>query len=185
MATAALMAGSIAMKGMETGAKNKSAQAKQTAANQATARQIAELQRQTERDKGVAAEQKSDRAKELDRKIGSIMAAGADGGATGYNIGASAGAEGAVKGLDISRIESNRRDRAEGRFAESTSLIEENRARKIQTKNEIRSNNIAFFSSAVSTVAGGFSPGGPFHSDTVDLPSTAGTPKDDWWGSYG
>ena len=182
MASAALLVGSLAMSALQTGAQNRAARQQQTAANEATQRQVDELQRQTERDSEVAAEEKSDRARELDREVGSIVAAGADGGATNFNLAASGGAAGAVAGLDIARIESNRRERAESRFSSATSAVEENKARQQQTKNTISSNNLSFFASAVSTVGGGFAPGGAFAgSGAVSTPTPP--PMDLQWSS--
>lgn len=154
MATAALAGASMMASVAQTGAENKALRQRQSAANDAASREVAELQRQTERDKEVAAEQKSDRAREMDRMIGSLVAASADGGGTPNSLANLVGASAAAAGLDMARIEGNRFESAMARHAASISIIEENRAQRKQTQGEIKSNTLEM----ISDVAGaGFS----------------------------
>jgi len=165
MAMAAMMVASVAMSAMQTRAQNKSLQAEQRAADEASARQVAELKRVSARENEAADEQKSDRAKVLDRDMGAIVASGADNGMTAMNTAAFAGAAGAVAGLDLGRIESNRQEQQWSRRYESVSIIEENQARREQTKRRIKGNNLAFFGKVVGmgmkAVSGGTGTGSP------------------------
>lgn len=151
---AAFLVASLAFKAIQTGAQNRAIEQQQEARNLQVQREIDELERQQERENEIARERKSDRARELDRAVGTIIAAGADSGATPLAVAAQAGAEGAVAGLDFARIESNRQEGQSARRSASISAIEENRAQANQARQRQRANTIGFFGSAASTVAG-------------------------------
>ena len=178
MAMAAMMVASVAMSALQTRAQNKALKSEQRAADEATARQVNELKRVAAREDDIADEQKSDRAKVLCRDLGSIVAAGADSGVTAMGMAASAGAAGAVAGLDLARIESNRQESRSARRAESVSRIEGNQARRAQTKSKIKSNNIAFFGKVVGVGMKAHSAFGG--STAVNAVSTPTPPQPPW-----
>lgn len=152
MASMAMMAASLAFSAMQTGAQN-SALRKQQAARDRTARmQVEELKRQQERADEVAAEEKSDRAREMDIQLGTLMAAAADGGVTDAALARAGASAAAIAGLDTGRIESNRQEDQSRRRYDSLSIIEENAAQRAQTRSQIKQNTLGFFGNAVGSV---------------------------------
>jgi hypothetical protein len=69
-----------------------------------------ELRRQQIRETEIAREAKSDRAREADIALGTLLATHADTGATGEAIARGAGEIAGIAGLDKARIESNRQE---------------------------------------------------------------------------
>ena len=167
MAQIALMAASLAMSAMQTSAQNRALKERQREADRQARREVQELERQQGREDEIAAEKKSDRAREMDIALGTIIATGADGGQTAAGVARLGGAAAAVAGLDIARTESNRVEAGEQRRAASVSILEENLASQRATKSAIKNNNMQFFGNAVGTVIGGFSGGGAFSPTPV------------------
>ena len=149
MAVAALAAASIAFGALGT------IQGNLAAADQAKD-QIKENERQQKRISEIAAEKKSDRAREADQALGSMFAAHADTGAGLSTIGRAAGAIGGVEGLDIGRIESNRAEQVAAKRAETISIVKGTRA-------QIVGNTLSFFSKSAGTAASAIG-GGPAKS---------------------
>jgi ferritin-like metal-binding protein YciE len=172
MAQVALMAASIAFSAMQTSAQNKSLRRRQEAANETARRSIEELSRQQGRADEVAQEQKSDRAREMDIALGTIIAAGADGGQTAAGIARMGGAAAAVAGLDIGRFESNRQEGQSQRRSKSVSILEENIEQQRSTKEAINNNKMQFFGNAIGTVVGGFASGAFSPVPPVPTPSS-------------
>jgi len=79
-------------------------------AGQASRAKEKELRRQQVRETEIAREGKSDRAREADVALGTLLATHADTGATGETIARGAGEISAIAGLDKARIESNRQE---------------------------------------------------------------------------
>lgn len=182
MAAAAVMMGvSLLMGAAQTRAQNRALTKQQQARNRQVELQRAELLRQTERESEIAQEQKSDRARELDRVIGTAIAAAADGGRTPMSLAAVAGAEGAVAGLDIRRIESNRMEGARARRAESVAMLEENRAAADLTAQRQKTNTIGFFGKAASTVGGYFANSAGSGNTATNAVSNPSRPMDFNW----
>lgn len=138
MATAALIA-SVAF-----GAAGSIVQGRATA--EAASAQVQELERQERRERTIAREKKSDRAREADIALGTLMATHADTGATGAAIARGAGAIGGIEGLDIARIESNRRERAAAIRSQQISVVK-------GARNKILGSTISFFASSAGQVA--------------------------------
>jgi hypothetical protein len=126
--------------------------------------QVKENERQQKRIGEIASEKKSDRARQADQALGSMFAAHADTGAGLSTIGRAAGAIGAVEGLDIGRIESNRAAQATAKHAESVSIVK-------GTRSQILGNTLKFFSKTAGTAAGAM--GGP----ATAAPTSGGVTK--------
>lgn len=122
-------------------------------ADQASAA-VKEETRQQQRSGEIAAEKKSDRAREADIALGTLIASHSDTGATINAIARGAGNVGAIEGLDKARIESNRAE-----------FVGASRARQLSTvksaKYAIAGQLLSFFgdsSAAIGKVYGGASP---------------------------
>ena len=148
---AAWLVGSTAMSAIGTSQQNKGLQKQQQARNATAARQVAEMKRQKARQDLIAQEEKSDRARELDKQIGSLYAAGADGGVTQGALMRASGATGAVAGLDTARIESNRQETTNRLRSETISILENNSAQQAQTSQTINGNTMKFFGNAAGS----------------------------------
>ena len=146
-----MMIGSIAMSALGASQQNKALQKQQQARNATAARQVAEMKRQKARQDLIAQEEKSDRARELDKQIGSLYAAGADGGVTQGALMRASGATGAVAGVDTARIESNRQETTNRLRSETISILENNSAQQAQTSQTINGNTMKFFANAAGS----------------------------------
>ncbi len=151
MAEAAMMIGSIAMSALGTSQENNALKKQQQARNATAARQVAEMERQKKRQDLIAQEEKSDRARLLYKEVGSLYAAGADGGVTQGALMRAAGATAAVAGLDTARIESNRQETANRLRSDSVAVLENNSAQQAQTSQTINGNTIKFFGNAAGS----------------------------------
>ncbi len=153
MATATILIASLAVSTAMSGASmlmaNRAANEQQRAAEEAAVRQQEELKRQQDRADLVAQEEKSDIAREADRRIGEMLAFQADTGATTMGIARLAGDIGGIEGLDIARIESNRK---EGQFARNAEGVAIN-DNVIQRAKETRAANTGRFLSFVGGTA--------------------------------
>lgn len=152
MASMAMMAVSLAFSAMQTGAQNSALRKQQAARDRTAQRQVEELKRQQERADLVAQEEKSDRAREMDIQLGTLIAAAADGGVTDAALARAGASSAAIAGLDTARIESNRQEEQSQRRADSISIIEENAAQRAQTRSQIKQNTLGFFGNAVGSV---------------------------------
>ena len=146
-----MMIGSIAMSALGTSQENNALKKQQQARNATAARQVAEMKRQKKIQDLIAREEKSDRARELYKQIGSLYAAGADGGVTQGALMRASGATGAVAGLDTARIESNRQETTSRLRADSVSILENNSAQQAQTSQTINGNTMKFFANAAGS----------------------------------
>jgi hypothetical protein len=152
MSEMAMMAASIGTKGIQMLGQNAALKAQQRARDRKVQREVEELARQQKRADEIAAEDKSDIAREFDIALGTLIAAGADGGVTSAALARAGAASGAVAGLDKARIESNRQEGQSARRADSIALIEENQAAAATTKMAIANNTLNFFGNAVGTL---------------------------------
>lgn len=153
MSSMEMMAASLAFGGLQMMGQNNALEAQQAQRDETARRQIEELARQQERADQVAAEEKSEVAREFDLAMGTLIAAGADGGVTSAGLARSGGAAGAVAGLDMARIESNRQEGQSARRADGLSTISENSAQRKATQMSITNNTIGFFGNAAGTVS--------------------------------
>jgi predicted NBD/HSP70 family sugar kinase len=152
MSQMAMMAASLAMSGIQTMAQNSAMREQQKHYDETARLQVEELRRQQKRDDQIAAEEKSDIAREFALELGSLIAAAADGGVTTAGLARAGGAAGAVAGLDKARIESNRQEGQSRRRADSLAIITENAAQRKQTKSNIFNNTLGFFGNAAGTL---------------------------------
>lgn len=120
-----------------------------------------ELRRQQVRETEIAREKKSDRARETDIALGTLMAMHADTGATGEAIARGAGEIAGVAGLDVARIESNRIEAVNSLQAARTQNVKQARLQALSA-------GISMFSSLA---------GGAGKALSVPTPETKPIPK--------
>ena len=145
------IAAQIGMAAMGTAAQNSAINKQIAARNRQTEREVAELNRQKKREDEIAQEKKSDRAREYDIQLGTLRAAGADGGVTKAALARAGGAAGFIAGLDKARIESNRQEIASQKRAQQVALIEETAAANSAAQARKRQNTLSFFGNAAGT----------------------------------
>jgi hypothetical protein len=175
-----LMAASVATSAIQTRSQNRAIAQQQALANQTAQRRVEELNRQQERADLVAQEEKSDRAREADIRIGQIIAASADGGMTVATAARMAASVAGIGGLNRARIESNRKEEAHARRSEQTSIIEENFAQAKGARAQQRNNTIGFVSNTLSSVASFQAQKRASKPAKVDTRG-ASRPLDPWW----
>jgi len=145
------------MSGIQTAQANRAEQQQQQARNEAAQARNKELERQQEEADLQAQEQKSDRARQTDAQIATMLAQQADTGATGAAIARLGGGFAGVGGLDIARIESNRRSGELSRHAEAISIVKETNFANKQSQARQRANTVSFFGdTALSAAKTGF-----------------------------
>ena len=150
MAVAALV-GAIAFGAAGTAIQNR-------ATAKAASGQVDELTRQEQRERSIAREKKSDRAREADIALGTLIAAHADTGGTIASLARGAGEIGGITGLDTARIESNRKERARAIRSQQISIVH-------GARTKILGSTISFFAKSLGSVA------------SFKNPQTATTPK--------
>lgn len=118
--------------------------------------QIEELQRQREVENEIADERRADRSREADRRAASLVAALSDGGgATAFNLGRFSGEVGFFEGIDLSRIEGNRRRKVEA-LASRQRAVQTRALNTIDAKqSQQRSNFFGFLGSAGTSLITG------------------------------
>ncbi len=156
----ALLAVSVGMALVSTIAQNQALGAQNQAFADQNALEQKELTRQQEEVGAQAAERKSDTARRADADFASMIVAMAEGGGAGGVNQLRLGADiGSIEGIDLARIEGNRRRQVE-------SIQSRKEGSTIRTRSQIKSNvskgranTIKFLGSSASSAAGAF--GGP------------------------
>ena len=152
MAQAAPMVLSLAFGAMQTRAQNKAISQRIAAREQQSQREVEEITRQQRREDEVAREKKSDRAREFDIQLGTLIASGADGGATKAALARAGAAAGFIAGLDKARMESNRQEGQSQKRARQIAIIEETAAANSADRARQRENTLSFFGNAAGTL---------------------------------
>ena len=98
MGQMAMMAATMAFKGLEMMSQNAALKQQQRARDEQARLEVEELKRQQKRADEIAQEEKSDVARAFDLELGSLIASGADGGVTAAAIARAGGAAGAIAG---------------------------------------------------------------------------------------
>ena len=139
--------------------RNRAIDQRIAARDEQTRREVEEITRQQKREDEVAREKKSDRAREFDIQLGTLIASAADGGVTKAALARAGAAAGFIAGLDKARIESNRQEMQSQKRSRQVSIIEEAGAanaadRSSQAENRLaqQGNNLAFFGNAAGTM---------------------------------
>lgn len=133
------------MGGMQMMAQNSAIDKRISARNRQSKREVEEITRQQKRENEIAREKKSDRAREYDLQLGTLIAAGADGGATKASLARAGGAAGFVAGLDKARIESNRQEIQSQKRAQQIAILEETAAANSADRAAKSQNMLSFF----------------------------------------
>lgn len=178
MAQAAPMVLSLAFGAMQTRAQNKAISQRIAAREQQARREVEELTRQQKREDEVAREKKSDRAREFDLQLGTLIASGADGGATKAALARAGAAAGFIAGLDKARMESNRQEMQSQKRAQQVSILEETAAANTADRARQRENTLSFFGNAAGTVFQN-----AYSATSTSTPSTPTTPTRNYVGS--
>lgn len=146
--------------------RNRAIDQRIAARDEQTRREVEEITRQQKREDEVAREKKSDRAREFDIQLGTLIASAADGGVTKAALARAGAAAGFIAGLDKARIESNRQEMQSQKRSRQVSIIEETVAantadRSSQAENRLaqqgnnlakKGNNLTFFGNAAGTM---------------------------------
>lgn len=150
-----LIIAAIAMAAMATAAANKGLDKDTDAAADHANLKIKELDRQRKQESKIAQEVKADRVRQADKQQASMIAALADvGGAGTDNESRFAGEIGLYEGLDIARIEGNRRRKIEALHSEQTAARNFALSVAAQNKSQKKVNTFNFLKGAAMTGAG-------------------------------
>ncbi len=156
----ALLAISVGLALAATVEQNKALGEQNQAFAEQNALEQAELTRQQEEVGAQAQEQKSDTARRADASFASMIVAMADGGGAGGVNQLRLGADiGSIEGIDLARIEGNRRRQVESIQSRKEGSTIRTRSRIKANVSKGRANTLSFLSSTASSSAGSF--GGP------------------------
>lgn len=175
MAPAAILVVMVVAMAAQMIMQNKALADEASARNEAAKRQNEELMRQRQRENEIAAAKKSDAARKADRELASTLTIlGEQGGGEGASARA-AGEVGGILGLDIARIEGNRRERNEARRSQGIAIVADAKANTKAAKTKAIGNVFSFVGkSAGAAASSGVFSGGA--SPTVEpAPLTAST----------
>ena len=140
------------MGGVQMMAQNSAINKRISARNKQAKAEVEELTRQKKRDDTIAAEKKSDRAREFDIQLGTLLAAAADGGVTKAGLARSGAAAGFIAGLDKARIESNRQEGVSQKRAHQIAILDETAAANSADRETKTGNMLSFFGNAAGTL---------------------------------
>ncbi len=152
----ALMAVSIGMSLMSVVAQNKALGDQNKAIAEQNALEQEELTRQQEEVNDQSQEKKSDMVRKADGQFASMIVAMADGGGAGGINQLRLGADiGGIEGMNLARIEGNRRRQVESIQASKATATVGTAARIRANRSQGKINTINFIGGAASTISGG------------------------------